>query len=131
MKEFENIEELNRYYYSLIEELSFNSQNFSDKNIKMFEKNILDSYKNQAVKIMSDDCFYSKYMIKKIRYERRKFINNYKLKKRKFLKLCKFDKKERNVNFRKFIKQRKQEQYKQFKDNLIQKLKQFFKKTKK
>lgn len=130
MKEFENIEELNRYYYSLIEELSFNSQNFSDKNIKMFEKNILDSYKNQAVKIMSDDSFYSKYLLKKIKYERRKFINNYKLKKRKFLKLCKFDKKVRSGNLRKFIRERKRELYKQFKDKIKQKLKQFFKRKK-
>ena len=66
MQKFENLEELHRYYYSQLEELGYNSQNFSEKITKMFEKNILNEYENCAKEISFNGNFYSKYSIKQM-----------------------------------------------------------------
>ena len=130
MQKFENLEELNRYYYSQLEELGYNSQNFSEKITKMFEKNILNEYENCAKEISFNGNFYSKYSIKQMRYERKKFIKEYKLKKYKYLNNCNMENKKNKQKLKSFVNERKRQiRNKKFCD-LKTKIKGFFEKFK-
>ena len=130
MQKFENLEELNRYYYSQLEELGYNSQNFSEKITKIFEKNILCEYESFAKELTFNVNFYSNYSIKTMRYERKKFIKEYKLNKNKYLKLCKLENKQARQKQKQYLKQRKKVINQKIYGEIKEKIKRFFEKFK-
>ena len=127
---FENIDELNEYYYGLLTNLSINSQYFSDKVVKSIESNIFDAYNNSYKSLTVNDDFLTKYELKEMKYTRKDFLLNYKMAKKRFKKEVSFKKKAENKKLKVFIKKRKRQIRLKNKQERRERRKEFFAKIK-
>ena len=127
---FENIDQLNTYYYSLLTELSINSQYFSDKITKKIEDNIFTAYDNSYKLLTINDKFVTKYDLKEVKYKRKDFLSTFKLSKKKFKKELKLKRKIEKRKLNVFLKKHKKEIRAKVRAERIEKIKQFFNKFK-
>ena len=130
VEKFENIDELNNYYYELLTNLSINSQYFSDKIIKTIESNIFNAYNNSYKSLTVNDDFLTKYELKEMKYSRKDFLLNYKMTKKRFKKEVSFKKKTEKKKLKAFIKKRKRQIRLKDREERRQRRREFFVKIK-